>query len=70
MAVVVVAAAGVALLVIAVLVKTKNIVATARTGVSVINKFAKTRNDKSNKFANSSLAIASSALHSRNDRLD
>ena len=47
------AAAGVALLAIAVLVKIKNIIATARTGVSVINKFAKTRNDKSNKFANS-----------------
>ena len=44
------AAAGVALLAIAVLVKTKNIVATARTGVSVINKFAKTSNDKSSKF--------------------
>ena len=44
------AAVGVALLAIAVLVKTKNIVATARTGASVINKFAKTRNDKSSKF--------------------
>ena len=40
MGVVVVAAVGVALLAIAVLVKTKNIVATARTGASVINKFA------------------------------
>ena len=44
------AAVGAALLAIAVLVKTKNIVATARTGVSVINKFAKTSNDRLDKF--------------------
>ena len=40
MGAVVAAAAGAALLAIAVLVKIKNIVATAKTGVSVINKFA------------------------------
>ena len=49
MGVVVAAAVGVALLAIAVLVKTKNIVATARTGASVINKFAKTSNDNGEK---------------------